>query len=463
MRRSVTSWKFAFAIAAAGAIALGTAAAASAGAQQLTEQLQQPQFSAAVARVLVDVTVVDDRGRFVSDLSIDDFSVFEEGRQMEIELFALERFREVIPWTEGEDGDTALPPAADNAPVLPRYLVFFIDGFNTAPNHWEMVRYALNDYIRNELQPNDRILLATLTPRRKLMVAPDFSRDVESLTRMIDSIVTNPYIDHRERQNEQELLRALYEDAVTGAPVFDVEEGANPVAEANRLRHGANLAQVFAGERKEEIIYTLDAMTSLAGHLSRTFDVPGPKTMVMVSSGIAQTPGSGYFYILDERLDEVAISVRMDSLSAAEHPVAFRTASAQTIEAYLMRAVGRLNRLNYTLYTIGARGMGSALAQDISLSVRSNLSIGTRSIIFRDQQEGLRALASGTGGLAFDNSANFKAAFAQVDRDTAFRYVLGYTPPERAEDVSPDEFYRIRVEVERDDVKVRSRRGYVEG
>ena len=128
-----------------------------------------------------------------------------------------------------------------------------------------------------------------------------------------------------------------------------------------------------------------------------------------------------------------------------------------------MRAVGRLNRLNYTLYTIGARGTSIGAMPDSTTRFRSNLSPGIASIAFRDEEEGLGMLSRGTGGLAFSNSVNFYGALEQIDWDTAFRYVLGYSPPERSDNANPDKFYRIQVRVDRDDVKVRVRRGYVDG
>ena len=439
------------------------------GAEQLAEQQIRPQFGASVDRVLVDVTVYDKDGRFVPDLTLDDFEILEEGDPVDVSFFALERFRETLPVRPLEEGETPdedeqMPAELADAPLLPRYMVLFIDGFNTSPVDWDNVRYALNDYLDAHLQENDRVLLATLTPRRQLMVAPEFTRDVESLKRSINELATNPSIRERERQNRQELLRALYVESdqlafVTG-PENDQEIIAN---EANSLRLGANMANVFAGQRKDEILYTLSAMTALAEHLNRTFDVPGPKTMIMVSAGISENPGSTYFYILDARLDQVSARTRASSSTAAEHPIAFRPPYAQTIDSYLMRAVGHLNRLNYTLYTIGARGTAIGAFDDTADQLRGNLAPGIRSVAYRDEEAGLGMLSRGTGGLAFQNSANFLGALETIDRDTAFRYVLGYTPPARAENASPDKFYRIQVRVDRDDVDVRARRGYVDG
>lgn len=432
------------------------------------QQDTQPQFGAAVNRVLVDVTVFDKKGRFVPDLTIDDFKILEEGSPVDLSFFALERFRETLPVRPTENGEVSkeeqMPPELVEAPLLPRYMVLFIDGFNTSPPDWDNVRYALNDYLDKHVQENDRLLLATLTPSRKLLVAPEFTRDVKNLKRLINELVTNPMIKERERQNKQDLLALLYEDSNQLSSVNVPSDAQGNVAnEANILRQGANLADVFAGQRKDEILYTLNSMTSLAKHLSRTFDVPGPKTMIMVSGGISENPGSAYYYILDARLDQASAETRVDAPMAAEHPVAFRQPHAQTIDTYLMRAVGHLNRMNYTLYTIGARGTAIGAFEDATDRFRTNLTPGISSIAYRDEETGLRILSRGTGGLAFNNSANFFRAFEQIDHDTAFRYVLGYTPPKRAENASPDKFYRIQVKVDRKDVNVRARRGYVGG
>jgi VWFA-related protein len=435
--------------------------------QELVEQELRPQFAGAVDRVLVDVSVLDDDGNFVPDLTLEDFQVLEEGEPVDISFFALERFRERLPVRVDEEGEPAgnlMDADLVEAPLLPRYMVLFIDGFNTSPPDWDNVRYALHEYLDEFLQENDRILLATLTPRRRLLVAPEFTRDVESLKRAIDDVVTNPSIKERERQNQQDLLRMLYEDSNSLAVASDPADPESIVtAEANVLRQGASMAEVFAGQRKDEILFTLEAMTALASHLNRTFDVPGPKTMIMVSAGISQNPGAPYYYILDARLDQASARTRANASTAAEHPVAFRSRFSQTIEEYILRTIGQLNRLNYTIYTVGARGTSIGAFQDTTDRFRINLTPGIATLAYQSEEEGLRMLSAGTGGLPFTNSANFRGAFEQIDRDTAFRYVLGYAPPERADNASPDKFYRIQVRVDRDDVRVRARRGYVDG
>jgi Ca-activated chloride channel family protein len=49
---------------------------------------QRPSFRSGVELVLLNVTATDGSGRFVSDLTADDFEVFEEGRPQEITFFS---------------------------------------------------------------------------------------------------------------------------------------------------------------------------------------------------------------------------------------------------------------------------------------------------------------------------------------------------------------------------------------
>ena len=129
------------------AIAAGTMLALT-GA--ISEQKDTPtQFGAAVNRVLVDVTVLDNKGRFVPDLTIENFEILEEGQPVDLSFFALERFRKTLPVRATENGEVPeeeqMPLELAEAALLPRYMVLFIDGFNTSPPDWDNVRYALND------------------------------------------------------------------------------------------------------------------------------------------------------------------------------------------------------------------------------------------------------------------------------------------------------------------------------
>jgi len=125
--------------------------------------------------------------------------------------------------------------------------------------------------------------------------------------------------------------------------------------------------------------------------------------------------------------------------------------------------VGKLNRLNYTVYTIDARGAADFAGDPAASRFRTTISPETRTRIFQDAQNGLGAIAQGTGGLSFTGTNNFAGAIADIHADTAYRYVLGYVPPQHdPKDVEDGKFFRVRVEVDVPGTRVRAREGYVE-
>src|SRR5580658_7461546 len=55
-----------------------------------------PPIQIQVNEVIVPITVTDEKGRFVSDLDQKDFTIFEEGKQQEIQFFTRERSQPVV-------------------------------------------------------------------------------------------------------------------------------------------------------------------------------------------------------------------------------------------------------------------------------------------------------------------------------------------------------------------------------
>ena len=79
------------------------------------------------------------------------------------------------------------------------------------------------------------------------------------------------------------------------------------------------------------------------------------------------------------------------------------------------------------------------------------------------RDRGLLRIAGATGGLAFYNTSNFKAAFARVQQDTEFRYVLGYSlPTHDPKDIADHKFFRGKVEATVPGLKIRAREGLVD-
>ena len=88
-----------------------------------------PPIQVQVNEVIVPVTVTDDKGRFVSDLDQKDFTIFDEGKQQDIQFFTRER----------------------NQPVV---VGFLIDLSNASRLHWKNYEDAAVELVQN-LIPGD--------------------------------------------------------------------------------------------------------------------------------------------------------------------------------------------------------------------------------------------------------------------------------------------------------------------
>lgn len=433
------------------ALGLGTAA---------TAQLQ----GAAPDMVLIDCIVLDDDGNFMPGLTQDDFRLYEDGDPVDVSFFSAQRFGTAIEPAAMPAGVSTNTPADSRqrgtAPVstLPRYVVLFIDGFNTSPAEWAEVQGAIVEYVREISRPGDRVLVANLTPARQLRVAPEFTSEPGLLEAVLSAVQTNPDIRTSQVRNTERLIAALRAEDDPGG---GADRAATEV-EATALSTGASLAGFFAQERREQVLFTIDTVTGLAEHLDRTFAISGPKTLLMVSGGISVQPGSSYFYILAAYEQQAGREMRSQGGGGAHDPFSHRSVDEE-VDQYLEIAVGKLNRLNYSVYTIDARGAGDFIGDSPEHPVRTGLDTDIRQQIFENDQNGLATIARGTGGLSFSGTSDFLGALESIHADTAFRYVLGYLPPEHdPKDTENEKFYRVRVEVDVPGARVRAREGYVD-
>jgi Ca-activated chloride channel homolog len=88
-----------------------------------------PPIQVQVNEVIVPITVTDEKGRFVSDLDKKDFTIFDEGKQQEIQFFTRERSQPVV-------------------------VGFLVDLSNNSRLHWKNYQDAAVELVQN-LIPGD--------------------------------------------------------------------------------------------------------------------------------------------------------------------------------------------------------------------------------------------------------------------------------------------------------------------
>ena len=119
-----------------------------------------PRFESRVRTVLVDTLVLDKDGSPVLDLSVEDFKVFEDGREQKIESF------DVTDWTSYIEARTerAQAPSADEARLnaYPRRFIFVVNRRGATFEHLTRAKRALRKFVIDSVADGDESMVVEI-------------------------------------------------------------------------------------------------------------------------------------------------------------------------------------------------------------------------------------------------------------------------------------------------------------
>jgi len=375
-----------------------------------SSQDSQATFRVAVDLVTTDVIVRNsDNDAFVSDLTVDDFEVYEDGVRQEIVSLVLTHGGRVFnvqappaaPVAEG----IILPAARPTNDAAGRVFLIFIDDLHLAFSLTPRTRDLLRRVLRNLVHDGDMFGI----------VSTGTSSISEQLT--------------YDRQVLEAAIERVAGSGLSPDDLIKMQQGrqGNP-----ELRYRAHVAFKTA----------YDLMNNLEGLRNRR------KAVIYISAGYDFNPF---------QQSRTNYQSQLGGLGGDDaNPFSQNMNSLQFAESDLIREIAELtkaaNRANATFYTIDPRGlvggpdMGDALV---------NTADWQRHV--SKTQDSLRILAEQTGGIAIVNRNNFDEALRRIDAETSDYYVLGYYSS------NPDPLKRTReleVNVVRDNVEVNSRTSY---
>jgi len=358
--------------------------------------------------VLVNVVAHDKKGNLVRDLKKGDFTVFEDGKKQEISTFDFENVDELA--TAGA-AETTVSGAAGPGTLLR-------SAKKAAPS----------------LDARDRRLILLFFDF-SAMDPEQIERSVDAAKKFVDtrmqpadlmalvSLATNMRVDLDFTDDKTKLLATLA--AYNSGQGQGFENGSSGSAEGAAETSGAFSADdtdfnTFSADRK------LLALQSLMQALGK---LPQKKNLIYFSNGISQ--------------------------SGVDNQSALRATTAAAVKA------------NVSIYSLDIRGLQAfppgGEAQSASLhgqSAYSGASVLNDLSGNATSQETLATLSSDTGGKAFFDSNDFSGVFSQVQKDSSAYYVLGFTSNNPLKD---GKFRRLKVQVNRSDLKLDFRAGYYAG
>lgn len=384
-------------------------AAVPAGAQQSGQAgMPEARIEVMTELVLVNVVARDKKGNLVTNLKKEDFTLFEDGKKQEISSFDFENVDELA--TAGAAESTVSGTAGQGT---------LLRGTKKAPPTLDArdrrLMLLFFDFSAMDPEQIDRSVDAA----KKFVSTKMQPADLMALV----SLATNMRVDLDFTDDKTKLLAAL--SAYTSGQGQGFENGNTGSAEGAAETSGAFSADdtdfnTFSADRK------LLALESLMQALNK---LPQKKSLIYFSNGISQ--------------------------SGVDNQSALRAATAAAVKA------------NVSIYSLDIRGLQAfppgGEAQSASLHGQSAYS-GQSTLNDLNgnaaSQETLATLSSDTGGRAFFDSNDFSGVFAQVQKDSSAYYVLGFTSNNPLKD---GRFRRLKVQVNRPDLKLDFRSGYYAG
>ena len=360
--------------------------------------------------VLANVVVRDKKGNLIRDLKKEDFTLYEDGKKQDISTFDFENVDQIESAGAAEktvtgEAAAATSPAGvlkkSDAPVL------------NARDRRVIVLYF--DFSAMEPDQIDRCVESA----KKYINAQMQPADIVALV----SLSTTMRVDLDFTDDKPKILSVLSSYSAGSGEGFQM--GDTGSSEGTAETGGS-----FTPDDTDYNTFSADwKLLALQSTMQALGKIQQKKSLIYFSNGISQT--------------------------GTDNQSALRAATAAAVKN------------NVSIYPVDVRGLQAfppgGEAQSASLhgqsayngnAVLNDLSGNAAS------QETLSTLAADTGGKAFFDTNDFGGVFTQVQKDSSAYYVLGFVSTNPSKD---GHYRRLKVVVNRADVKLEFRPGYYAG
>jgi VWFA-related protein len=392
--------------------------------------------------VSLDVIVKDKKGRPLTGLKPEDFTITENGVPQKIEFFdsTLTSATEVTQSTNAV-GSTETKPRSQSS--FPRNIIALVlDGQSTELANLKHVREGMLKYIRERVSESDSVALFSISGGLQLL--QPFTHDKGALIAAVEKAYDSSTVSKTsEAQGLAENISALRDKISAGPPGDSV--ASSPAAGAA----GSAMAEKMIAQRMlEQYIQLRSALSSqqtrpvlaaLAAIAEGLRSIPGKKTLVMFSQGFVAT----------EALDwQVQSTIDI--------------ANRANVAIYIIDSTGLTGGTPTSGALVAASPLGG-ISADTDIEHRRRAAAGesvfdiTRQEGLNRQQDLLYRISEDTGGHFIKNTNDIGAGLERIDTEIRSRYTLAYRSTDPNFDGS---FRKVKIEVHRPDTSVLARAGY---
>jgi len=388
--------------------------------------------------VTLDVIVKDKKGKRVTDLKAEDFSVFEEGVAQKVEFFS-------PPLGPGNDAsqpksvDPAPPAASKNEPT--NIISLVLDGATTDLTNFKQVREGVLKYLQERITASDTVALFGIA--NDLQLLHPFTRDKAKIIAAVEKgaglPTSNKNLERGQLTEGIAETRAKLERlggteaAPSAASAAQGSAGAEAMIASRVLQQFALLRSQLSLQQARPVL------AALAAICSSQRGVVGKKTIVLFSQGFV-TPAT---------LDWQAQSV-------------IDFANQSNVAIYIIDSAGLRTSSPLSTSPVPSGPLASISGlTDVESRIRA---VGGENVFDNVRHEGqnreydiLYRISGDTGGEFIKGANDLSKGLNRIDEEIRSRYTLAFY----SSDANFDGGYRkLKVEVRRPDMHVVSRSGY---
>ncbi len=427
----------------------------SSAAAPLAAQEAQPESgfyeTVEVNVINVEVFVTDKKGNPITDLTLADFALFEDGEPVEITNFytvTAGRPPAAAPAAALAPAAAQPPPAAAPAPQEQRLtVVLFVDHANLFPHNQRKVLELLGEASWFQPTNRDRVMVVSHRGHGGVEVVQAMTDDPQQLAAALVRVGEIPAAGAHVMADLSRLARDMMEFGQEAAPV-ELGGGVVGMGSDGSPDPGILMENILNFSRQEygKSRATLAALERFVDSLA---GLPGRKALVYVSDGMSLRPAEALLQVFNNQFEGGGGS----SLATSE--------SANTDATPMFRRLSdHANANRVTFYTLLA---GGGDARHISLT-ETQRTVGrvwgerVNAVAQANMREPMEMIAAATGGLAFVQPKTFEADLERLRNDFETFYSLGYSRPYSGSGKK----HEIEVRVGDKKLRVRHREAYRE-
>ncbi len=392
--------------------------------QQTVAPTSPAAIKANVNEVLVPVVVRDAQGRAVSNLSKDDFQVFDDGKPQTITGFTIvKRATETSVTNSSAPSPDATDSPAVSQPTSPpqRFVVFLFDDYNLTFSDLPNAQQAAIKALDSSLAPTDVVAVLSTSGANSSL-----TRDHAKLKQVILDLKVKTLL----RANEHDCTSVDYYQAdriinksddqafqVAVIEVMHCLKNIAPEAAEAFARTAAQRAVQLGEQNYRANLYSLRLILN-----KLMAPLPGQHVIILVSSGFF-APGPE------------AVTIKSEILDIAAHT-------------------------NTVINALDARGLYTT---NVGAEVTTRVDEASQRLINQYRHESMDAnadvmeeLADGTGGTFYHNSNDLEAGLRSLISGPDYTYLLAFSTA----NTKPGAHHSLKVKVNEAGLTVQARRGY---